>query len=133
MSIVGALTLTLGMVASLPASASINDTSWAAGGSYIRDKDNASSVYVQNTSDYYYATVSVYGRKSNDNTDYEVNRNNKNGQVVVTHDLSIPARSQRLIRQFIYENGNQFAKAVFSGGGSGWWSPDSVGSYTYAN
>ena len=35
MSIVGALTLTLGMVASLPASASINDTSWAAGGSYI--------------------------------------------------------------------------------------------------
>lgn len=55
------------------------------------------------------------------------------GQVVVTHDLSIPARSQRLIRQFIYENGNQFAKAVFSGGGSGWWSPDSVGSYTYAN
>ena len=46
---------------------------------------------------------------------------------------SLPARSQRLIRQFIYENGNQFAKAVFSGGGSGWWSPDSVGSYTYAN
>ena len=82
MSIVGAATLSLGMMVSIPANASSSDTYWSSGNSYIRDKDNASSVYVQNVSDYYYSWVTVYGRKSGVNTDYEVNYNPATGHPV---------------------------------------------------
>ena len=78
MSIVGAATLSLGMMVSIPANASSSDTYWSSGNSYTRDKDNASSVYVQNVSDYY-SWVTVYGRKSGVNTDYEVNYNPATG------------------------------------------------------
>lgn len=133
MSIVGAATLSLGMMVSISANASSRDTEWISGKSYIRDKDNSSSVYVQNVSDYYYSWVTVYGRISGDNTDYEVDYNPATGQTLTTHDVTIPARSQRRVRQFVYENGYRLAKVVFSGSGSGWWSPDCEGTYPYAN
>lgn len=82
MSIVGAATLSLGMMVSISANASSSDTYWSSGNSYTRDKDNASSVYVQNVSDYYYSWVTVYGRKSGVNTDYEVNYNPATGQTL---------------------------------------------------
>lgn len=133
MSIIGAATLSLGMAVSISANASTSETPWISGSSYIRDKDSSSSVYVQNVSDYYYSWVTVYGRKSRDNTDYEVNYNPATGQTLTTHDVTIPARSQRRVRQFVYERGYRQAKVVFSGSGSGWWSPDCDGSYTFAN
>lgn len=133
MSIVAAATLSLGMAGSISANASTSDTYWSSGNSYTRDKDNDSSVYVQNVSDYYYSWVTVYGRKSGDNTDYEVSYNPATGQSLTTHDVTIPARSQRRVRQFVYERGYRLVKVVFSGSGSGWWSPDCAGTYTYAN
>ena len=133
MSILSALTLSVGMVSSISANASTTDTYWNSGYSYTRDKDNDSSIYIYHISDYYYSYVTVYGRKSGDNTDYEVNVHPSTGQTVTTHNLTLPARQQRLVRQFINERGCPIAKVVFSGSGSGWWSPDSYGSYPYAN
>lgn len=132
-SAISAVALSLGMTVSIPVHASTANSSWYGGGSFVRDKDDYTSIYIQNVSDYYYAWVTVKGRKSGDNTDYEVNVSDLDGQTVTTHDLTIPARSERLVRQFVKENDCQFAKVIFTGGGSGWWSPDSVGSYTYAN
>lgn len=133
MSIVSAAALSLGMMASISANASSKDSQWYSGSSFTRDKDNDSSVYIQNVSDYYYSWVTVYGMKIDDTTNYEVNVHPTTGQTVNTHDVTIPARSQRRVRQFINERGCQFAKVVFTGNGSGWWSPDCDGTYPLAN
>ena len=55
MSILSALTLSVGMVSSISANASTTDTYWNSGYSYTRDKDNDSSIYIYTISDYYYS------------------------------------------------------------------------------
>lgn len=133
MSTISAFTLSVGMTISITANASTNDTSWNSGNNYIRDKDTSSSIYIKNSSDYYYSYVTVYGRNSGGNIDYAVNSHPITGQTVNTYNVTIPARSERAIRQFVYERGYPLVNAIFSGSGYGWWSPDSYGTYTPAN
>lgn len=108
------------------------DTQWASGNNYCRRKYDDTSVYVKNTSDYYYAYASVYGENKEDEK-YKKPVNYYNGKRLATENLTIPARSERQIRQFVYELTYPYVHIYFTGSSSGWWSPDSSGSYTLAN
>lgn len=108
------------------------DTQWSSGYDYCRRKYDKTSVYVKNTSDYYYAYASVYGEYTEDGAQKKP-VNYYNGTRLATENLTIPARSERQIRQFVGEIGYPYVHIYFTGNSSGWWSPDSVGSYTLAN
>lgn len=116
-----------------------SDSSWSVNVSgsstYVRKKNDTSSVYVHNKSSYA-INVSVYARST------QTGANKDAGQRVgytyfQTTSLSIPANSKRAIRQWIRENGYAWAALTVYGGsyngGSGVWSPDSTGTYTFAN
>lgn len=120
------------MLTSAAYAANISDTDWDFSTGYIREKQDYSSIYVKNTSDVN-ASVSVYaytytqGGKIHDASKF-------NGSTLKTKDVPIPARSERLVKQFIYELGYRYAYVYFTGPGShGCWSPDSIGSYPSAN
>lgn len=108
------------------------DTFWSSGYNYCREKLDKTSVYVKNVSDYNYAYASVYG-ENEENEKYKKPVNYYNGTRLATENLTIPARSERQIRQFVGEIGYPYVHIYFTGSSSGWWSPDSVGSYTLAN
>lgn len=127
------LTVMLSSATALMANAgNTSDTSWSSGYDYCRPKLDDTSVYVKNTSDYYYAYASVYGEDSATGKQ-DIDVSYYNGTRLNTKNLTIPARSERQIRQFVYELRHQYVHIYFTGNSSGWWSPDSSGSYTLAN
>lgn len=106
------------------------DTSWSSGNSYVRRKYNDTSIYVLNGDTQ--TNVSVYGRTSQYSAEYSVST--FNGSTIATTNLTLPANSQRLIRQFINEKGYPYAYISFYNGNThGEWSPDSVSSYPTIN
>ncbi|MDE5854989.1 MAG: hypothetical protein K2H19_08020 [Ruminococcus sp.] len=127
------LTVMLSSATALMANAgNTSDTQWYSGHDYCRRKYDDTSVYVKNSSDYYYSYASVYGETTaNGNQKKDVSR--YGGTKLATENLTIPARSERQIRQFVYELGYPYVHIYFTGSGYGVWSPDSVGSYTLAN
>ena len=127
------LTVMLSSATALMANAgNTSDTKWSSGNNYCRAKDDDTSIYVKNSSDYYYSYASVYGETTaNDNQKKDVGY--YNGTRLTTQNLTLPARSERQIRQFVHELGYPYVHIFFTGSGYGVWSPDSVGSYTLAN
>lgn len=118
------------MLTSAAYAANTYDTDWDFSAGYIREKMDNSSVYVKNTSDVN-ALISVYAYTTDG---YIHDASTYKGSTLKTKDVSIPARSERLVKQFIYELGYRYAYVHFTGPGShGCWSPDSIGSYPYAN
>ena len=130
---ISAVTLAVTSMLSLTSNAANTyDTDWDFSTGYIRPKEDDSSIYVKNTSDVN-ALISVYaytytqGGKIHDASTYK-------GSTLKTKDVPIPARSERLVKQFINELGYVYAYVYFTGPGShGCWSPDSIGSYPSAN
>lgn len=109
------------------------DSSWKNNDESWRVKQDSTSVYVNNTSGNS-TKVSVWGEGSLGGTaQADVSRPVGGGTYYQTKDLTIPGNSKRLIKQYVYENGCLYAHIKFTGSGAGYWSPDSVGSYTYAN
>ena len=111
-----------------------HDTYWYGSHRFTRVKTNDTSLYINNTSDYY-VSVSVYGARTSDviNTYYDVSSAPGCGSVQ-TLNVVIPAHAERFVKQFINEKGMNLASVWFKESGtSGYWSPDSIGSYPYAN
>ena len=102
----------------------------------IRLKQDDTSVYVYNKSSKK-ATVKVMGthyspitpgNAATHNSDY------KNQFSDLREKWYVPAKSERLIPQYIYENGWEYAHIHFeTKGTNGLWSPDSVGWYPNAD
>lgn len=109
------------------------DSSWPLSGSsvlkdYCRRKYNDTSIYVTNSTGYA-VSVNVYGRKTKTGADVDVS-----GTSFSTTNLTLPANSVKQIRQLIHEKNCSYAHIYFGGtGGSGLWSPDSVGNYPKIN
>lgn len=115
------------------------DTNWSVGHDYCRQKFNATSVYVSNTSNYY-AKADVYGAVVNENngTKYIVENTYVGSPNFSVMNVTIPANRKGLIRQNVNENRRSYVHIYFktySGGysGSGKWSPDSYGTYDLLN
>lgn len=110
------------------------DTYWYGSHRFTRVKTNDTSLYINNTSDYY-VSVSVYGAETSDSSNiyYDVSSAPGYGSVQ-TLNVVIPAHAERFVKQFINEKGMDLASVWFKESGThGYWSPDSVGSYPYAN
>ena len=100
---------------------------------YSERKDDTSSVYVYNQSKYG-VTVSVYGRSGKYGSNIDVSWCSGYPRKFATTGLFVPAGEKRLIHQYVKEKKYSSAAIVLTGyDSSGWWSPDSVGSYQYAN
>lgn len=130
---ISSVALAMASISSIVANASCADIWWSAGNGYTAPKDNSTSVYVNNISNYY-VHISVYGRKSGSNKNEPVNT--YNGRTIQTTDVTIPGNSKREVHQYVHENGYPIVYAYFtsySGNGNGWWSADTCGSYTVAN
>lgn len=115
------------------------DTNWSVGHDYCRQKFDASSVYVSNTS-YYYAKADVYGAIVTVNNGVKSVSENKyvGGSTFSATNVTIPANRKGLIRQNVHENGYSYVHIYFktysgTNGGSGKWSPDSYGTYDLLN
>lgn len=111
-----------------------HDTYWYGSHRFTRRKTNDTSLYINNTSDYY-VSVSVYGAKTSDDGSiyYDVSSAPGYGSVQ-TLNVVIPAHAERFVKQFIKEKGMDLASVWFKESGTyGYWSPDSVGNYPYAN
>ena len=124
--------LSMGMIS---ASATSYPThAWSVGSNDYDEKQTASSIYVRNdgnTSVY----MNVYGRKMSSSTKYDVG-----GGVYQTYGITIPANSNRLVRQYVKEYGYYYAYVEFwstvANSSTGVWSPDfdtSTGSFPNAN
>lgn len=125
------------------------DSSWTGGSTtcfgefnngvhcYHRRKYNSTSIYVKNSSSKN-AKISVFGEYSMYypmRYDVSYYYNDYTQKITKgTTDITIPANSERLVQQFIHENGFKYAHVHFTTSGTnGVWSPDSVGSYYLAN
>lgn len=132
-----AAAMTILSASAMPAFANNHgDTKWSVyhgASTYSRAKLDASSMYVYNTSKYG-VTVSVYGRNGENGTNTDVSWCSGYPRKFVTKGLFVPAGGKRLIHQYVNERKLSYAAITFTGYDSaGWWSPDSIGSYTYAN
>lgn len=135
-AVVLAAILALSNVSLISASAvNCSDTTWTAGNSYWRHKEDASGVYVKNLGNDA-TSVCVKGRYYESLDTYPVNVNRNTGATIAnTENVLIPRDSERRIKQFVYENNFYFAYVTFTGGSNGKWSPDTCGggSIPYAN
>ncbi|WP_163578501.1 hypothetical protein [Gracilibacillus thailandensis] len=99
-----------------------------------RSKENTTSTYVnveQVPITYIYADVQGYRPSSVSGTNYWVDETLGGDKVTLS-------KGKWLVKQLVYENGGRSARLKFqryygTGTVSGVWSPDSVGSYPYAN
>lgn len=115
--------------------ANYNDTFWVCGTQYARYKSNDTSVYVNNTSNSG-VYMDIWGKKEGSTTKEHVGcPKNSNTHKYKDEDIWIPNNGPRMLNQYIYERGCKYACVRFysNNGGSGYWSPDSVGSYPVIN
>ena len=131
----GAAAMMLAASLSFPASAAnTKDKPWNFSVDYsnkpyttaLREKTNASGVYV------YYKEGTVNG--------VICDVLNSEGDSMCRKKGVVPKEARRLIAQYVYENGFRLCRLklqsntiTISGGAGGVWSPDSAGSYPYAN
>jgi hypothetical protein len=113
------------------------DTFWVCGTQYCRLKCDSSSVYVNNTSnngDSLY--MDLWGKQEGSNTKIHVGCPSAGANHVFRdEDIFVPNDGPRFLNQYINERNIKYACVRFfsPGGGSGYWSPDSYGSYPVIN
>lgn len=117
--------------------ANITDTFWTAGNNpYRRRKTNSTSVYVNNTSSYG-TYMDIWGLEYAGSTD-KIHVGSAYAGASPTYrdeQIWVPYDGPRFVNQFVYERGLLYVAVYFHGvdGGSGYWSPDSIGSYPVIN
>lgn len=118
-----------------PNAVNYHDSFWVCGTQYARHKNDDSSVYVNNTSNGE-VKMDLWGKKATDETKVHVGcPSSTAAHKYKDENITVPNNGPRMLNQFIFERKLTYACVRFYSvnGGSGYWSPDTLGTYDIIN